>query len=142
MRSYVLVLMFGMVSSNADAETIGNIRQTTAVDVRSVRAKVSGSGFPVTQVKVKAVFSNPCTVPNPDELVSIVNYGSNYSTLTIALGVLNTDRVCTQEFNPVTVTIDLGQFTHPTDGRFSRISVNKVLARPSPLYPKSQVLRW
>lgn len=94
--------------------------------VDSIDVSIVGEhGWPMQDVKVQATFSNACEVPEADELVMIVNYADGMDTLLIALG-RESDRVCTREYAPVTVTIALGQYVRPADGLFSKIVVNGV----------------
>jgi len=120
----VLVLM----TTVASAQEIEGIRGAATVRVNSVKATLVGSGFPTTEVTVRATFSNSCEVPHADELVAIVNYSKNYDVLDIALGDTS-ERMCPQVYRPVTVDIKVGSFTRPNDGKFSRVIVNQVVAK-------------
>lgn len=127
MKKAILSVLFlsSVVSQAAD---IQGIRSATAVRVNSVEVtNVGEHGWPVAQVKVQATFSNRCMVPKADELVVIANYSENYDALILSLGS-QSDRMCTMEYRPVTVTINLGQYTKPNDGMFDSISVNQVQA--------------
>lgn len=123
----VILSVLVLVSAVSQAKPIEGIRSAQAVRVNSVQAVNVGSGFPVTEVSVRATFSNACRVPKANELVSIVNYSKNFDELVIALGS-ESHRMCLADYRPVTVTISLGRFTKPNDGHFSEISVNQVQA--------------
>ena len=127
MKKYLVAALL-VVSSFSQAREITGIRQAGLVQVKSVQAEAIGHGFPVTEVKVTAVFGNSCEVPSAEELVSIVNYSKNFDQLIISLGV-ESERVCPQYYAPETVTISVGQFTKPNDGLFSKITVNGKVAR-------------
>ena len=125
----LLVTALILVSTVGRANEIEGIRNVNAVRVNSVTATQVGEfGFPSTEVKVQATFGNSCQVPNSDELVSIVNYSKNFDQLIISLGN-QSERMCPMVFMPVTVTINVGTFTRPNDGMFSKITVNQVVAR-------------
>jgi hypothetical protein len=125
-KVFLSVLVLGsMVASAAEVE---GIRSAAAVRVDSVKAELVGTGFPVTEVSVQATFGNSCQVPRSEELVSIVNYSKNYDALVISLGD-ESRTICPAVYQPVTVTIKLGQFTRPNDGTFSKITVNQVAAK-------------
>ncbi len=109
-------------------DSIRDVRQAGAVQIMSVQTQAVGEqGFPSTQVKAIAQFGNKCEVPTGDELVTVVTYSKNYDSLYIALGNTS-ERICPQVFAPVTMTIELGQFTRPNDGNFKSIAVNQVAA--------------
>ena len=125
-KGIVSMLLLVSVVSHANPIQVG--RNAHAVRVNSVQAvNVGGAGFPVTEITIQATFSNRCQVPQPTELVSIVNYSKNFDNLVISLGT-EAHRACTTEFKPVTVAINLGRFTKPNDGHFSTITVNQVEA--------------
>lgn len=104
-------------------------RTAQPVRVDSVRTEIVGeNGFPSTQVYVTATFSNSCTVPFPKEFVKVAQHGNNFQTLSLTLAE-ESNRICPAVYKPVTVTIDLGQYTKPNDGLFSKVIVNGVVAK-------------
>lgn len=113
-----------LASSLAFAGDIQVERNAQPVRVNSVQLEIVGEqGFPQTQVSVSATFSNKCRVPHSDELVQIVQHSKDFRTLNITLGEEG-NRICPAIYQPTTVTIDLGTFTKPNDGLFSKVTVN------------------
>ena len=125
MKALILATLT-LFSAVAYGDEIAPARQALKVNIDKVHVAVVGQGWPVTEVKVSATFGNACQVPLADELIQIIGYQDNYDTLNLTLA-MESDRVCTLEYSPVTVTINLGSFTRPTDGLFSKIVVNDVI---------------
>jgi hypothetical protein len=127
MKALLLALPL-FVSSLALADGITVDNQADVVRVDSVSTEIIGQGFPSTKVTVRATFGNPCMVPNSKELVSIVQYSKNYDQLLISLGQISM-RICPAVYKPTPATIELGTFTRPNDGLFTKIIVNGVEAK-------------
>lgn len=128
-----LIASLALVSSSALATSIvapQSLKPATIlheVKVDSVATKIVGEGFPSTQVFIKATFGNSCAIPKADELILTVGYRNSFDDLTFSLAS-NSQRVCPMIYKPVTVTIDLGQYSRPNDGLFSKVLVNGVEA--------------
>ncbi len=116
-----------MMSSLSYAAEVKLERHAQPIRVNSVSAELVGQGFPSTEVKVTATFSNSCTAPRENELVAITQYSSNFDDLKISLG-MESNRACPAVFKPVTITLDLGQYTKPNDGSFDKVIVNGKVA--------------
>lgn len=104
----------------------GHVARKIRID--TVQTTVEGAPWPQTVVKVTATFGNACVVPHADELVLISDYQDNYDTLDLTVASIS-DRMCTMEYAPVTVTINLGAFVRPNDGLFETIKVNGIVAQ-------------
>ena len=103
-------------------------REVQPIRVDSVVVRtVGGHGFPSQQVLVSSTFGNSCEVPTTKELVRLVKGSSNFQSLSITLAS-ESQKICPAVYKPVTVTIDVGTFTKPNDGLFSKISVNGKVA--------------
>jgi len=99
------------------------------VPITAVAAQIDTSnGWANTHVTATATFSNACTAPTADELLIAPSYSDSYGTLNLSV-LENSQRVCTAEYNPVVVTLDLGKWVRPNDGTFQKILVNGVAAQ-------------
>lgn len=122
MKNYLVTgLIFASTLSVANEIKVD--RSAYAVRVNSVSTEIIGHGFPSTQVKVSATFGNKCEVPHSEDLVKIVQYSKDFRNLVISLGD-ESNRICPAVFLPVTMTLDLGIYTKPNDGLFSKVIVN------------------
>lgn len=127
MKSIILAA-FALSATAASAADITPTHTASMVQVDSVETSTEGEfGWPITRVKVEATFGNACLVPLADELTRVIGYSNSYDTLNLTL-VNVSDRICTREFLPVTVTIDMGTYTRPTDGLFNQVLVNGIAA--------------
>lgn len=101
-------------------------KQAHQFKIDSVNVKMVGEhGFPSSHVFATATFGNSCTVPLPNELISMVQYSKNFDSLILSVGSIS-KRICPAVYMPETVTLDLGIYSRPNDGLFSLISVNGV----------------
>lgn len=116
-------------ASGPDVSVVKATRQADPIRVDSVTTIIEGEfGFPQVHVYAKATFSNSCRVPTSKELITIPQYEDNYRFLNLSVGN-ESRRMCPAVYKPVTVTVDLGVYTKPTDGLFSKIVVNGKEAR-------------
>jgi hypothetical protein len=120
----IIFAALSLFATSAVAADISGIRQAHSVQVKSVQVDVTGP-WALHNVQVVAVFGNPCTVATADELVVMSDYQDNFDALVLSLGNLS-DRVCTMEYAPVEVTIDLGTYGRPNDGVFGKVVVNGI----------------
>ncbi len=128
MKNLFAALVLSAFASTALADDIVPARSAQKVRVDAVHVTIEGeNGWPMQRVKVTATFGNSCSVPMPEELVKLIDYTDSDNTLRFVLGVVM-ERVCTAEYDPKTVTIDLGSYVRPADGLFDQIEVNGVLA--------------
>jgi hypothetical protein len=112
-----------LFSGVAAAENLSPATIAIRVPVNAATVSISQGPWPVTSVSATATFGNACSVPTADELVLIPGYEDGFDTLTLTLGYYS-ERACTAEYAPVTVTIDLGTYTRPNDGLFQKVVVN------------------
>lgn len=128
MKFAAIGLLLAAVTSSAFGADIVPARAARKVPLNAVQVTVEGQpGWPMQHVKVTATFSNDCFVPLADELITVTEYEDNMNTLALTL-LSDADRACTLQFDPVTVTIDLGLHVRPADGLFDKIVVNGVKA--------------
>lgn len=119
-----LYVLLSVIAGFAHAnDTIKVDRKAALIHVKSLSVTVLGRGEPITKVTVQAVFFNACTVPKPDEMVVVTQMSQDYRELTLTLADIGF-RVCPSEYAPVTKTLDLGTYSVPVDGLFSKITVN------------------
>lgn len=129
MKSLALALLGLMTFSAAPAfaEDLQPAHFAQKVRVVGVEATVEPGPWGATAVKITATFGNACAVPSANELILMTDYADNFGTLDLTVATIS-DRVCTMEYAPVIVTIDLGVFGRPNDGTFEAVKVNGVLA--------------
>ena len=125
MKNFVFVALLGLSSSLTFAADLKPSKSLRALRINSVSTEIVGRG--ATHVTAQATFSNSCGVPRSEELFQVTQQLENGAVLSITLAS-DVRRMCTADYNPVTVTIDLGMHVRPDDGSFSNVTVNGVNA--------------
>jgi hypothetical protein len=115
------------LASTSFAEVLKPEVKADAVKIIAVSVKSSSGGIgPIGKISVTAQFSNGCTAPKSNELVEVRRWNHEENTLDITLGKLRSRRMCTADYSPVNIKIDLGEFTSPLDGPLPEVTVNGV----------------
>jgi hypothetical protein len=131
MKILTTLALLSISSAAFAADRLSPSNRAVPIRVESVKAaEIDDHNSPATAVTVQATFGNDCMIPAPDDLVVVLDQAQAEDTLQLTVATLQSDKICTMQYLPVTVTIDLGTYPQRAMGLTQHVVVNGVEPLP------------